>query len=368
MSNIIKVLHIPTGGLISDGILSCITDYMSEMDKTNFDIRVLATNDAEKQDIQKVENSGCTVVFNAYRKKNIIKYFFLLYRYLKREKIDIIHVHGSSAIMFVELFAAKLSNCKVRIAHCHNTTCSHQLADKLLRPFFYWTYTEAFACGKNAGKWMYKERNFLVIQNGRNIKKYEYNSLNRSLIRNKLNIDKNALVIGHVGRFNDQKNHEYLIQIFEEYYKKNSNSFLVLVGTGENLEKIKNKVKQSPIKNNVIFTGILENVNDYLSAFDVMLLPSLYEGLPMVTIEWQIAGLPCIVSNKVTDECAITTLIKFESIEVEPKKWAIDIENISLQDREKNKDVIFRSIRESGYDIEIGAKQLKNIYINLKNQ
>ena len=360
-----KVLHIPTGGLFSDGILSCITDYMAAMDKTDLDVRVLATNSAEDVAVKKVEKSGCKVVSIPYRKTNIAKYFFSLYRYLVKERIDIVHVHGSSAIMSVELIAAMLAGCKVRIAHSHNTTCEHQEVDKLLRPIFNRAYTKAFACGSEAGKWMFGNREFVIIPNGRDIKKYEYNTQNRINYRNKLKIPKDALVVGHVGRFNVQKNHEYLLQVFEELYKNDKNTYLVLVGTGEKIDEIKDLVRKSTIRDNVIFTGVIDNVADWLSAFDVMLLPSLYEGLPMVVIEWQIAGLPCIVSDTVTKECAITPLVKFKSLKEGPESWARNVRDISLQDREKNKKMLFSSIRKAGYDIEFGAKRLREKYIEL---
>ena len=212
---------------------------------------------------------------------------------------------------------------------------------------------------------MFGNREFVIIPNGRDIKKYEYNAQNRINYRNKLKIPKSALVVGHVGRFNVQKNHEYLLHVFEELYKKDRNTYLVLVGTGEKIDEIKDLVKKSTIRDNVIFTGVIDNVADYLSAFDVMLLPSLYEGLPMVVIEWQIAGLPCIVSDTVTKECAITPLVKFKSIKESPESWARNIIDISLQDREKSKDVLFSSIRKAGYDIEFGAERLRNIYFGL---
>ena len=117
----------------------------------------------------------------------------------------------------------------------------------------------------------------------------------------------------------------------------------------------------------MIFTGVIENISDYLSAFDVMLLPSLYEGLPLVVIEWQIAGLPCIVSDTVTKECAITSLVKFESIKKEPEAWANDIRNLALQDRNDSKEVIFKEIKAAGYDIERGAVWLKQMYLKLLN-
>lgn len=358
-----KILQIPTGGLFSDGILSCILEYMTAMDKSGMDVRVLATNSPENTVIRKVENSGCKVVLIPYRKKSIIKYFFSLYRYIATEKIDIVHVHGSSAIMSIELVAAKLAGCKVRIAHSHNTTCENRKADKLLRSIFERTYTDAFACGQDAGKWIFGERNFTIIPNGRNLNKYEYDTKKRNEYRNKLKIPDDALVIGHVGRFNVQKNHEYLVRVFSEVYKKNKKSYLVLVGTGEKVDEIKRLVQELELEKNVIFTGVIENVSDYLSAFDIMLLPSLYEGLPLVVIEWQIAGLPCIVSDTVTRECAITSLVRFESIKENPEVWARKVVSLNLQNREDNKQKIFDEVERAGYAIETGAEKLKEMYI-----
>ena len=360
-----RILQIPTGGLFLDGILSCITEYMTAMDKSDMDVRVLATNRPKINVIEKIENSGCKVVLIPYRKENVVKYFWMLYRYIIKEKIDIVHVHGSSAIMSIELIAAKLAACKVRIAHSHNTTCENQRADKILRPVFNRSYTTAFACGQDAGRWMFGNHDFTIIPNGRNLKKYEYNIENRREYRNILGIASDALVIGHVGRFNRQKNHEYLVRIFSEVHKKEQNSYLVLVGTGEKVEEIRKLVSKLKLEKNVIFTGVIENVSDYLSAFDVMLLPSLYEGLPLVVIEWQIAGLPCIVSDTVTRECAITPLVKFESIESKPKVWAADVENLILQDREQSKRATFEEIKMAGYDIESGAEKLKQMYVAL---
>lgn len=264
--------------------------------------------------------------------------------------------------MSIELVAAWLAGCKVRIAHSHNTTCENQKADKFLRPVFNRNYTTAFACGQDAGRWMFGKRKFTIIPNGRNLKKYEYDSKKRIEYRNKLGIPSDTLVIGHVGRFNRQKNHEYLVHVFGEVYKKKRNSYLVLIGTGEKVGEIKNLVKELELENNVIFTGVIENVSDYLSAFDIMLLPSLYEGLPLVVIEWQIAGLPCIVSDTVTKECAITSLVKFESIKKEPEVWANEVVNLILQDRNDGKEFIFNEIKTAGYDIESGAEKLKKLY------
>lgn len=362
---IIKILQIPTGGLFMDGIFSCIEEYLTAMNTTDMDIRVLATNKAEDGIIRRIESIGCKVISIPYRKNNIVKYFFALYRYIKREKIDIVHIHGSSAIMSIELMAAKIAGCKVRIAHSHNTTCENKKIDKFLRPIFNKSYTNAFACGEDAGKWMFGNHKFIVIPNGRDLKKYGYDIDKRNKYRNMLMIPNDALVIGHVGRFNRQKNHEYIVEVFREVIRRNKNSYLVLIGTGEKIDDIRKMVIELELKENVIFTGVIENVADYLSTFDIMLLPSIYEGLPLVVIEWQIAGLPCIISDTITKECAITPLVEFRSIQEKPEVWSREIEKIILQDREKNKESLFDEIRKAGYDIVVEAGKLRKLYLNL---
>lgn len=358
----IKVLQVPTGGLVSDGIVSCIIEYMDAMDKSDMDIRVLATNNTEEKILQKIKDIGCDVVSIPDRKKNIFIYFWKLYKYIKREKIDIIHVHGSSAIMSVELVAAKIAGCHIRIAHSHNTKCDNKKLDRLFRPIFNISYTEAFACGNDAGRWMFGKKNLTVIHNARNISKYEFNYEKRMYYRKKLQIPENALVVGHVGRFNGQKNHEFLVKIFNELNKINKNTYLVLVGTGATFENIKKQVRDYGLNENVIFTGAIDNVSDYLSSFDIMLLPSLYEGLPLVVIEWQISGLPCIISDSITRECAITPLVKYESISKNPVIWVDDINTIVLQNREECKDKILNIIMNEGYNVELEAKKLKKLY------
>lgn len=361
----IKVLHIPSGGLFPDGISSFIIDFTAAMDKADLDIRIVAPNNPSPETVTRAIDSGCKIIRIPYKKKNILKYFTLLYKYIREEHIDIVHVHGSSSLMSIELLAAKLADCKIRIAHSHNTTCNHKMLDKILRPLFYNLYTYSLACGEEAGKWLFSGRNFAILHNARDINKYSFNDKNRHLYRKKLGVNNKSLVVGHVGRFNVQKNHEYLIHIFKEIHDVNKNSYLVLIGDGEKLNEIKVLVKQLRIENYVIFTGEVNDVPNYLSAFDVMALPSLHEGLPLVVIEWQIAGLPCIVSDTVTRECAITSLVSFQSINSTPQRWATNILALSPQSDNRHSKILIKQIKDIGYDIALESSRLEKTYLKL---
>ena len=154
-----------------------------------------------------------------------------------------------------------------------------------------------------------------------------------------------------------------IISMFREFLKTYPKSKLFLIGDGPLKEEILNNV--ADIKDNVIFTGAIENVNDYLNACDGMLLPSLFEGLPLVAIEWQINGLPAILSDTITKDCKLTENVKFDSLEQSPAIWAEDIvEMIDENDREKSSEISKTIIREKGFDIEDNAKTLRDIYLS----
>lgn len=195
--------------------------------------------------------------------------------------------------------------------------------NKVLYPFFLLLYTHGFACGKDAGKWMFHNKPFEIIRNGINLKQYRYNEVVRSEYRKKLDVGRRT-VIGHIGNFVDQKNHTFLLDAFAELLKMDENYLLLLISEGSLLEEIKEKARVLQIEDNVVFTGKTTVVQHYLQAMDLFVLPSLYEGLPVVLIEAQAAGLPCIVSDRVTKEADLTDSITYIPIN-NPKDWAMEI-------------------------------------------
>lgn len=349
--------------MIYDGITMSVVNYFKNIDNKKIQIEFVApsvVNDIEK-DIKK-KNGKVHIIKG--RTKNPIKYIKNLSELIKNNKYDIIQAHGSSAILCLEMIAAKKAGCKIRIAHCRNTKTNHKLLDKMLRPIFYKTYTHGFACGQDAGKWLFKDKNFEIINNGKDIEKFQFNEKVRMEFRKKYNLD-NKIVIGHVGRFNEQKNHSYLIDVFYELLKSNEKYFLVLIGTGHLQETIKKKVKELGIEKNVLFVGDSKEVEKWLQTMDIMIFPSKYEGFPNVLIEWQIAGLPCLISSTITKEVKCTELVRFESINEQPKEWAKIIEKMKLEDRNASREKIKAQIAKSGYDIKENAKKLEKIYQRL---
>ncbi|MBS5989426.1 glycosyltransferase family 1 protein [Anaerococcus hydrogenalis] len=355
-----RIAIVSTVGLMYDGITSVILSYLEAMNLSDLEVYVIATIRKEEQIVKRLEKKGCIIVDLPSRSSNTFKYFKELTSFLRKEKIDVIHAHGNSSTLSIELLAGLLSGCKKRIAHSHNTTCNHLVIDKILHPLFNYLYTDALACGEKAGKWMFKNKTFSILKNGRDIEKYAFNEKTRCLMREKLNIQ-NKFVVAHVGGFNIQKNHKFLIKIFREILKIKPNSTLILIGDGPLKKDIEKEVED--INSNILFLGLVDNVQDYLQAMDAMILPSLYEGLPLVAIEWQINGLPCLLSDTITRECGFSTNTEFLSLNEDPKKWADSIIEITKKtDRFSSSKVSSKKITDEGFNIKKCAKILKNIY------
>lgn len=368
-SNMVKVLHIITGGLRREGIASTQLEFFKHMDLEKIKISVAAVHDNSPEMIADFENNNCKVYSFPDRQSDTLKYFLSLIHTMKEINPDIVHVHGSSAIMSIELLAAKLAGVKIRIAHSRNTKADNIQKDRLLRPMFEHLYTMGMACGQEAGEWLFGTRPFVVIHNGKDFQKFKYDAVKRKLQREKLGLTK-KIVVGHVGRINGQKNHEFLIRAFYEFQKENDNAVLYLIGGGPLIDERKQQAEELGISDKVIFTGSVNDVPDRLQAMDIMVFPSKYEGLPNVVLEWQAEGLPCLISDKITKECAPSDLVEFASIEDDPKVWANKMEEMlkKFTDRETQAKCGTQALKENGFDIVDATKQLENIYLKLAHQ
>lgn len=352
-----KILIISTVGLIYDGITSVIMAYLEFMSLSNLDIQLVGTINIEPKIRQKIESLGCEIIDLPNRRTETIKYFFELARYIRKENIDVVHAHGNSATLAVDLLAAKLGGAKKRIAHSHNTQCNQIIADKIMRPMFNALYTDAVACSFDAGKWLFGNKPFTILANGRDIEKYKFVLAKRQALRLQYGIT-NELVIGHVGGFYKQKNHEFLIDVFRKVVLINPNTKLILIGDGPLKNTIENSVQD--ISDKVLFLGTTDHVEDYLNIMDVMALPSLFEGLPLVVIEWQINGLPCVISDTVTKDCAVSDLVKFESLNKGSSVWAKEL--VGCSGRRNDMTLIIEDIKKAGFDIKNNASVLKKLY------
>lgn len=356
-----RILIISTVGLIYDGITSVITSYLGRMDRNGLEIYVAATIRVHSDIKAEITKLGCRIIDFPSRRTDTKSYVLELSKFIRSNKIEVVHAHGNSGTLAIEMVAAWLGGCKKRIVHSHNTKCDQVKADKLLRPVFKVFYTDALACGTEAGRWLYGNRPFMVLKNGRDIDLFAYNSKMRNEMRQRYNMNDN-LIIGHVGGFFEQKNHTFLVKVFREIQKIEPDAKLFLIGEGPLKTELEDQT--SDISDSVVYIGTTNRVADYLQMFDGMLLPSLFEGLPLVAIEWQISGLPCLFADTVTKECAVTDTVEFLSLNDSPEVWAKKLlSKINKCKRLPDSIKAKQCVKEAGFDISDNAALLRKLYL-----
>ena len=310
---------------------------------------------------QEIETLGGNIYIVPNPNKHIFSYIKTVKRLLKDKKIDIAH----SEIFFgggINLWIAKKAGLKKRIVHSHATSDGkgRNFVLSIIRKLFDFLMkknaTDYLACSNEAGIGLYGETQpFIFVPNGIDLEKYRSVPESKDQLRDKLNIPRDAFVVGNVGRFEEQKNHVFLIDIFEEIVKINPSSHLVLIGTGSLLDKIKEKVRIKNLSEKVSFLGERNDIPELLKLMDVFLLPSLYEGLPIVAVEAQAANLKLVLSDEVSKETQLSENVHFISLAMDAKEWARVVLSKPLGNKAKKELSI--------YDMKKTAKQLEKIYL-----
>ena len=357
----VRVLQIVTN-MRRGGLETMLMNYYRHIDRDKVQFDFLVHRDYESDYDQEILNLGGKIYHisrlipwsRSYRKK--LKNFFNNHREYK-----IVHVH-QDCLSSVALECAKECGIPVRIVHSHNSNQDKNW--KYLVKLYYMRFipayaTDFFSCGTVAGDWMFGGYPYTILRNAIECERYCYSPVKAKQIRKTLQVS-NETIIGHVGRFEPQKNHIFLIKIFVECKKIDPHVKLLLVGEGEDQERIKQEVNRKGLTEDVIFTGARSDVNDLMQAMDIFVLPSLYEGLPLTMVEAQAAGLPCVISDKFPDECIVTnSLVTYCKLEEDPSKWASTIMKQTKLSRINH----IHEIEKAGYNINIEAKKLEKFYL-----
>lgn len=346
--------------LVKNGISNVIMNYCINLDKSKADITIIVGTPVEPYYRELCKKNNIGLIELPSRKKDTVSYYMALFKEFSASKYDIVHVHGNSATITAELLIARLKGIKIRIAHCHNSTCDNIKIHKALLPIFNRMYTYGYACSSLAGDWLFGQDKYDILPNCFDTKKFLFNAAKREQIRKELCLE-GKFVIGTVARFNDQKNHPYLLKIFESVAREREDAYLFLVGGGPNLGEIKKQIAEHPYKDRIIYYGETNRVEDIYNIFDVFVLPTKFEGLGIVFIEAQINGLPVVTSNKVPPEVNIGNRTRFIAIsENNIEEWKNAIFNAEIIDRTeffyKHEDEI------SVYDIKNNAGFLLECY------
>ena len=342
------------------GVEMVVMNYYRHIDrsKVQFDFFVLEGSEIPQR--EEIERLGGRIYIVPHY-KHLVQYEKTLIRLFKENNYKIVHSHMNTLSVF-SLRVAKKAGVPVRIAHNHSTAGKGEykknLVKYMLRPFAKVYPTDLFACSHLAGDWLYgKNANYTVFNNAIELDKFVYNEQIREKIRKQYHIE-NKFVIGHVGRFCYQKNHDFLIDIFEKVHEREKEAILLLIGEGELEDEIKAKVYRLGLDECVIFAGTCSNVNEMYQAMDVFVLPSRYEGLPVVGVEAQAAGLPCLFSINVTKETKLLNNVFFENAfdeYIEDVFNELNIKRINVAEK----------IKHAGFDIDNEADKLQNMYEEL---
>lgn len=355
----IRVLQIVTY-MGRGGLETMIMNYYRNIDRNKVQFDFLVHRQEEADYDKEIVALGGKIyhmpMLNPFSKS----YFNALDSFFKEHKYDIVHCHLDCMSAY-PLKIAQKNGVRVRIAHSHNKSQDKNLKypiklySKRLIPKY---ATHLLSCGKEAGDWMFNGKPYTILNNAIDAQSYRFDKQIREEMREQLGFNQEDFVIGHVGRFNHQKNHNFIIDVFNFVHKKNTAAKLVLVGTGDGQKAIKEKVESLALSDSVLFLGNRTDVNKILQAMDVFLFPSLYEGLPLSIIEAQAAGLPCVISDNVPPECIVTDLIEAASLDDALAKWEIVI---TSQKSVKRKDT-YELIKKSGFDVKSNVLALEKMY------
>ena len=362
-----RILHV-LGKLNRGGAETMVMNLYRNINKEKFQFDFIIHTDDVCEYTEEVLKLGGRIYsvpryyfFNHLKYKKAWKEFFYNHKEYK-----IIHGHVRSTASIYLKIAKK--NRLTTISHSHSISSGKGLAAIIKNIFQYrirYIADYFMGCSKKANEWLFGKKvanseKCKVIKNGIEIEKFVFDFRVREEIRNKLKIENEDIVIGHVGRFSPEKNHQLIVEVFSKIYKKNNKYKLILIGGGPEKETVINRCKQNNILNNVIFLESISNIYDYLQAMDIFIMPSKYEGLGMALIEAQVSGLKCIASNKIPAEAKITDNVTF--LELDFNKWVEVIQKCDIERKCESNQYI------QEYDINNVTKELEQFYLQIRRE
>ena len=368
----IKVIHF-IDRISRGGTQAVLYDWLKNIDREKIQFDFLVFMNGQEEYITKFRDLGCNIYqISPLSIKKLPQFWSDLNSFFKEHKYDIAHGHSKSKnVLF--LLAALIHGIPVRIAHSHNTKFQKMaFVGELLKPLLKVVATDFFACSDIAGKWLfgrnaYEQGKITIIKNGVDTQLFQYNEQIRHQYRTNLNLE-DAAVYGHVGKYMEQKNHTFLLDIFAEIHRMQPSAKLLLIGGGYDtyIGLVNKKIVQLGLQDSVIQLGVRSDVPKLMQAMDVFLLPSLYEGLPVVGVEAQVAGLPLLLSDTITKEVGLLKSTRYMSLQRTAHEWA-DAAIKAYEENTRSRILAAADIYNQGYDSKQVAEQLMQVYIERIN-
>lgn len=362
--NMIRILQC-VNDMHRAGLETMLMNYYRNVDRSKIQFDFLTHRPNRSDYDEEIESLGGKVYYAPrLYPQNYPEYFrWMKQFFIEHPEYKIMHSHIDS-MSYLPLLAGKIAGVPIRIAHSHNTSIDKDFKYVLKQVFRFNINSVAnrrLACGQAAGKFLFGNCDYTVIPNAVEADRFRYDIEIRKKKREELSLGEN-FVIGHVGRLSYQKNHSFLIDIFNEVLKKEPNSILMLVGVGELESTIKEKVQKLGLTDKVLFLGNRSDVNELYQAMDVFVLPSFFEGIPVVGVEAQFSGLSCVFSNKTPEEVSFTTINHFLDLNEPVSNWA----NVILKERDRQREHAENYLSNRNYDIKSAYNILQDYYLKIE--
>lgn len=366
------------------GIESFIMNVCRKIDREKIHIEIFAFQNGTDQydkELKELKIKKHTILSAEYitpvkRTLLAVRSFGRFLRYMKVNHFQIIHLNISHGVSFIYAFLSQLSGIKVRIVHSHNSSMGNgnnmylkMLAHKAGKILWLGCANHYLACSDVAAEWLFDKKiltsgSYELVKNAVVTEHYRFSEVKREQLRKQLNLE-DKLVIGHVGRFITQKNHRFMIDLIRLLIPEKPDIRLLLVGEGELEEEIKDHVKELRLEQYILFNGPSDDVPGMLSVMDLFLLPSFFEGNPVVGLEAQANGLRCLFSDTITSQAKVTDLVDYLDIKREEagREWADVILHLpGLEENPLKRASYADAVRSSGYDIQEVAALLCSRY------
>lgn len=355
----LRVLQV-IGSLGNAGVEAVVMNYYRHMNRQLVQFDFITCSSVQERYDEEILKMGGQIFRLPSRARKPLSYMYELHKVIKINKYAIVHIEQNSASMAMDGLVAKLCGVRVIIGHSHNTRCNVLWQHYLFRPIVNRVLTHRFACSREAGEWVFgNKKDVVVIPNAIDTKKFTFDGSKRELIRKELNLEE-KFVVGFVGRLHMQKNPYRLLEIFAALCKRCEKAHLLIIGDGEEKEGMLLRCKELNISSRVSFLGVKININELMMAMDVFFMPSLYEGLPVVTVEAQASGLKCVLSDKVPAPALLDSIV-YLPLEETNERWVNELLRVNTTtERAKASSIVM----EGGYDINCEASNLQRFYMN----
>lgn len=361
----IRILHV-VHTMECGGIETMLMNIYRKIDRNKIQFDFLVNGKRENYYTDEIIAMGGNVYNVTPKRENFKKNIQETIKIMQNGNYQLVHIHQDSMIAF-GIYCAKKANIDNIFVHAHTTSALgwyRKMLTYVARNYIRKNASIKFACSDAAANWIYgKKTNYILFKNAIDALKFKFDKKKYESVRKKLKIKSDDLVIGTCGRLSVEKNQKFLIEIFSKLKTKHINSKLILVGDGDRKDNLIKLAEQLGVIDDIIFTGMVDNVEYYYNAFDYFMLPSFYEGLPLVGVEAQAAGIPCIFSTGVTKEIKVTKNVHFISLNEDAAYWS----DFIINHLEKRTDT-YDEIKKSGYDIGANVELLQSIYLKFSSK